>query len=105
MRLLALARRANADFVTVAPVVAQAWRDGARQANVARLLRSVDTRPVDLDDAKTAGELLARTRGSDVVDAFLAQLAMPADHIFTSDPTDIAELLRALHVTATIVTV
>ncbi len=105
MQLLALARRANAEFVTTAPVVAQAWRDGARQANVARLLRSVDTRDVDLDDARNAGELLARTKGSDVVDALFAQLAMPADHVFTSDPADIAELLSARGITATVVLV
>ena len=105
MKLLALARRANAELVTTAPVVAQAWRNGSRQANVARLLRSVDVREVCVDDAKDAGELLAKTNGSDVVDAFLVLLAFGADHVFTSDPTDIGDLLTARGVRATIVRV
>lgn len=103
--LIELGRRAGAELVSTAPVMAQAWRNGARQAQLARALPMIDIRPVGIDDAKTAGELLASTNTSDVVDAFLAQLALPGDQILTSDPSDLASLLAARSINAIIVTV
>jgi hypothetical protein len=43
-----------------------------------------------------AGELLARTRGRDVIDAALALLAADGDEIVTSDPDDLEPLARVL---------
>ena len=103
--LIELGRRAGAELISTTPVIAQAWRNGARQARLARALPMIDVRPVQLGDAKTAGELLAATDTSDVVDALLAQLAQPGDQILTSDPADLADLLAARHITATIVTI
>ena len=65
----------------------------------------IDIRPVGVEEAKAAGELLASTNTNDVVDAFLAQLAPPGDQIPTSDPSDLASLLTARSINATIVTV
>ncbi|MCC6438752.1 MAG: hypothetical protein IT196_27260 [Acidimicrobiales bacterium] len=103
--LIELGRRAGAELVTTAPVIAQAWRNGARQAQLARALPMVDTRAVGVDDAKAAGELLAASNTSDVVDALLAQLALPGDQILTSDQHDLATLLAASGINASIVTV
>ncbi|HEX2363083.1 MAG TPA: hypothetical protein VHI11_13500 [Jiangellaceae bacterium] len=90
-----LGRRAGAELVTTSPVVGQAWRDGGRQARLARALAMIDVRTVGLDDAKDAGELLGRTRSSDVVDALVALLALPGDQLLTSDVSDLAGLVEA----------
>lgn len=103
--LIALGRRAGAELVTTAPVLAQAWRNGARQAQLARNLPMIDIRPVHVEQAKSAGELLASTATSDVVDALLAQLAMPGDQILTSDPDDLNPLLTARKVNALVISV
>lgn len=93
--LIELGRRAAAGLVTTAPVVGQAWRDGARQARLARALTMIDVRPVALGDAKDAGDLLRRVGGSDVVDALVALLALPGDQLLTSDPNDLIRLVGA----------
>jgi hypothetical protein len=103
--LIALGRRAGADLVTTAPVVAQVWRDGARQANLARALAMIDVAVVDLDVARSAGELLKAAGGSDVVDASVALLARPGDQVLTSDPGDLETLLKTRPVAAVVVRV
>lgn len=101
---LAAARRLGIDLVTTSPVVAQIWRD-PRQALIARLISatSVDA-PTELS-ARRAGELLARTRTRDVVDALLVGRARDGDTVLTSDPDDIETLVAAAGVDATIVRV
>jgi hypothetical protein len=101
--LIALGRRAGADLVTMAPVAAQVWRDGARQANLARALAMIDVAAMDLADARSAGELLRAVGGSDVVDASLALLARPGDQVLTSDPGDLDTLLKARPVAVAVV--
>jgi hypothetical protein len=103
--LVELGRRAGATLVTVAPVVAQAWRGGARQARLARLLGMVEVRSTALTDARAAGELLAATGTSDVVDALAALAAMPGDQLLTSDPEDLAMLTERRGLPVTIVRV
>jgi len=103
--LIALGRRGGAELVTVAPVVGQVWRDGARQARLSRALLMIDVLPVDLDAARTAGELLGEAGGSDVVDALVAAAVRPGDQVLTSDPDDIAQLLQARQVPAIVVTI
>ena len=103
--LIELGRRSAADLVTTAPAVGQAWRDGARQARLARALAMIDVRPVVLDDARDAGALLGRAESSDVVDALVALLALPGDQVLTSDPVDLSRLLDARHLDARVVTV
>lgn len=103
--LIELGRRAGAELVTVAPVLGQAWRDGVRQAQLARHLPMIDIRPVHVDQAKSAGELLASASTSDVVDALLAQLALPGDQVLTSDPGDLRHLLATRDINAIVVSV
>lgn len=90
--LVELGRRAGASLVSVAPVVAQAWRGEARQARLARLLAMIDVRNTGLREARAAGELLAAGGSADVVDALLALVALPGDQVLTGDPGDLAAL-------------
>lgn len=100
---LTAARRSGADLVTAAPIVGQVWRDGRRQALLAGLIPAVDVVAPDVESAKRAGELLARSRTRDVVDALLVVLARDGDTILTSDPRDIGVLVAAASVRATVV--
>jgi hypothetical protein len=78
-------------------VVGQAWRGrGSRQALLAKALAGVDVRSLDDALGRAAGELLARARLSDVVDAALVLLADDGDQIVTSDVNDIEPLAVAL---------
>lgn len=101
--LIELGRRAGAELVTTAPVVGQVWRAGARQAALARALPMIEVQPASLDDARSAGELLAATATSDVVDALLALLVLPGDQILTTDPTDLTALVEARGIPARVV--
>jgi hypothetical protein len=82
--------------VTHGGIVGQAWRGrGPKQARLAAALDHLDVQ--NLDDAlgRRAGELLAASRQSDVVDAALVLLAEDGDVIATSDPDDLEPLARA----------
>lgn len=103
--LIELGRRAAAQLLTTAPAVGQAWRDGTRQARLARALAMIDVRPTSLADAKEAGELLGRAGDSDIVDALVTLLALPGDQLLTSDPEDLGRLLAARQVDARVVAV
>jgi hypothetical protein len=81
-------------------VVAQVWRDGRGQANLARVLAGVGIEPLSNDDGKRIGERLALARSADVVDAHVALMAAPSDIVLTSDPGDIRALLEARRVPA-----
>lgn len=97
-RVGALARVAaerDVDLVVPAGCVAQAWRDGARQAALARFLAGCRELPLDPPAARRAGALLARTGGADVVDASVAAAARPGDVVLTGDPGDLRPLLDA----------
>lgn len=76
-------------------VVGQAWRDGARQALLAKVLRSVEVVPLGAGLGRDAGLLLATSGGTDVIDAALVCIANDGDTIITSDPGDIADLVAA----------
>jgi len=81
-------------------VVGQAWRDGCKQANLARVLAGVGIVPLGEDNGKRIGELLALAGSTDVVDAHVALMAAHADLVLTSDPGDIRKLLQARGVSA-----
>lgn len=81
-------------------VVGQVWRDGRKQANLARVLAGVGIEPLGKDDGKRIGELLALARSSDVVDAHVALMTAAADLVLTSDTGDIKALLHARNVAA-----
>jgi predicted nucleic acid-binding protein len=75
-----------------AGVVAQAWRGGAGQARIARLLRASVTSVIPLDQrlALRVGARCAVTGVADVVDVSVAVCARDRGHqVVTSDPDDI----------------
>jgi hypothetical protein len=83
--------------------LAQAWRDGKRQAMLAALLKMRMTRVPELDrqDARRVGELLAGSGTADVVDAHLALVALRIEGtVLTSDPDDIRRLAPTVRVVA-----
>lgn len=74
-------------------IIGQAWRGpGPRQALLAKALNGILVRPLDDGLGRAAGELLARSGSSDVVDAALVLLAEDGDEIVTSDPNDLEPL-------------
>jgi predicted nucleic acid-binding protein len=75
--------------------VAQVWRNGTRQARLARALRGITIEPITREDGYRAGELLGATRTKDVVDATVALLAKSADELYTSDSGDLRKLCEA----------
>ena len=78
-----------------AGVVGQAWRNGARQVRLARLLRSASVEIESLDDqrARAAGQLCGRTGTHDVIDASVVLCARRRGHtIMTSDEGDLRRL-------------
>lgn len=90
------AAKSGAQFVVPAPVLAQVWRGGARQALLARFLR-LPFVEVDLLSKATwraAGELCGRSGTSDVVDAAVVACARErgANVVITSDPGDLRRL-------------
>lgn len=83
-------------IIVPAPVLTQVWRGGARQALLARILRSCVVEPTTEEVARYGGVLLAKTRTSDAVDAIVVASALPSDAlIVTSDPDDLSLLWRA----------
>jgi hypothetical protein len=82
-----------------APVLAEAWRGGSRQASLARLLAMCDVEPLTEAMARAVGELVGRTGHKDIIDVTVIEAARRrGDSIVTSDPHDlrqIAESIRA----------
>lgn len=77
------------------PIVAQVWRDGARQARLVRLLTAISLHA--LDDGRVVGAILARAGTHDVVDAHLVSMAVRlGEPILTGDVDDINRLVDAL---------
>jgi hypothetical protein len=83
-------------------VVWQVWRDGARQARLARLLRGCEVESVDEPIARAAGQLLGRSRTADGVDAVVVLCAARRGGVvYTSDPDDLTHLAAHLDSPAT----
>jgi predicted nucleic acid-binding protein len=90
--LVGEALASGAELAIPAGVLAQAWRGGAAQARLARLLRASVTRVVPLDQrlALRVGARCAATGIADVVDVSVALCARDRGHpVVTSDPGDI----------------
>ncbi len=99
---LRVAQQERIPVRTSAAVLAQVWRNGPRQANLARVLAGVDIAVLDRSAGRRVGEVLARSRTSDVVDGHLGFIVSQGDVVFTSDDEDIKRILRARGVKATV---
>jgi hypothetical protein len=103
-RVVALLARviANGGSIAVpAGVVGQVWRDGRRQARLARLLSADELTVEPLDDhrARSAGQLCGVTGTADVIDASVALCARAREHsIATSDPDDMRRLAPSTNI-------
>ena len=93
--LIESAQRKGVVVRTSTAVVAQVWRDGARQARLARLLVGVDELELTKKASRAIGLLLAASGTSDVVDAGLVEIASDGDEIVTTDPADLAYLAES----------
>jgi hypothetical protein len=97
--LMEVAAKHRIEMILPSAVLAQVWRNGARQALLSRMLRNpgLVEAPLRHADAKQIGELLRDSGTSDVVDANVAVLAgrlgVP---VITSDPDDISRLNAAI---------
>jgi hypothetical protein len=95
------AQRTGIDVRTTTSVVAQVWRDGARQARLAVLLRGVLEIELTREECRRVGSLLGRCGGRDVrdlrdvPDASVVAAAVDGDEILTSDPHDIRMLAES----------
>jgi hypothetical protein len=95
LRLVELALAHGSVLHVPAGVVAQAWRDGRRQARLSKLFgsRYLAVRAFDLDEAKAAGALCGLRSTADVVDASVVLLAKRHGAVVvTSDPGDLRRL-------------
>ena len=90
---------------TSSAVVAQVWRDGRKQALLARVLSGIDARALAPGDDRRTGELLALSKTDDVIDAHLALEVEAGDWVLTGHPGDVGHLLEARGVEAVVVAV
>ncbi|HEX4081813.1 MAG TPA: hypothetical protein VHX40_02530 [Acidimicrobiales bacterium] len=79
-----------------APVVAQAWRGGSRQALLSRLLVGCTVEALDDVRARATGTLATQATTSDVVDACVVEGAWRRhDLVVSSDPGDLTAIANA----------
>ncbi|MGI8425821.1 MAG: PIN domain-containing protein [Actinomycetota bacterium] len=98
-----VARACEAGDLLAVPagVVAQVWRDGRRQARLAKLLRSSCIKVIPLDDeqARAVGQLCGVSGTEDIVDASVAFCArQKGQTVLTSDAEDIRRIDPTLNV-------
>ena len=100
--MLRVAQQERMSVRTSAAVVAQAWRSGPLQVNLARVLAGIETATLDTFAGRSVGEVLALSSTADVVDGHLGIIVRSGDTVLTSDPKDIKKILNARRVTATL---
>jgi hypothetical protein len=109
----AMLRNAADDSAQVsvpAGVIAQAWRDGSRQALLSRALTHCDEVTLEGSLARATGLLCGRTGTADIVDASVALVAAARAQsgptaLITSDPTDLRHLIRTLDASVRLVAI
>jgi predicted nucleic acid-binding protein len=89
-----------------APVLAEAWRGIARQANLARLLAMCEVEAMTEAQAKQVGVLVGRSRHANVIDVAVVEGAIRrGDGIVTSDPRDMKGIAEAAKTKINIATI
>lgn len=80
-----------------APVLAEAWRGGPRQAGLARLLAGCDVEAMSADQARRVGELAGRANHDDIVDITVVEGALRRvdEVIVTSNEGHIRQVVKA----------
>ncbi len=101
LALLVVARRERTRLVVPAVAVAQVWRDGKKQARLARFLAAQGVEVETLTDqrARAAGQLCGLSGTRDIVDAAVVLCAKDnGGYVITSDPDDLVRLDSSLHI-------
>jgi predicted nucleic acid-binding protein len=82
--------------VVPAPVLAEAWRGGSRQASLSRFLDLCEIEPLTEQQAKAVGALAAKADHVDIVDVTVVEgAARRGDAVVTSNHTHIAKIAQA----------
>jgi hypothetical protein len=82
--------------VVPAPVLAEAWRGGSRQASLVRLLRMCEIELMSEEQARLVGVLVGKSAHDDVVDVTVVQGAVRrGDAVVTSNLTHIRKVAEA----------
>ena len=85
--------------VVPAPVLAEAWRGGSRQASLARLLALCEIEPMTERQAKDVGVLAGRAAHDEVVDVTVVEGAIRRRHaVVTSNETHIRTIANAARI-------
>ncbi len=85
--------------VVPAPVLAEAWRGGARQASLSRLLVMCDVEPMTDEQARQVGVLAGKADHDDVVDVTVVEGAIRRhDAVVTSNEDHIRRVADAARV-------
>jgi predicted nucleic acid-binding protein len=94
--VLKLSALKSTDVLVPSAALAQVWRGGAAQAQLAKALQFCVIASFDAV-ARAVGELCGRTRTTDICDAQVAIVAAAqGDVLYTSDPRDMYRLIAAL---------
>ena len=82
--------------VVPAPVLAEAWRGGARQASLSRLLAMCDIEPMSEEQARKIGVLAGKAGHDDIVDVTVVEGANRRhDAVVTSNEEHIRHIANA----------
>ena len=83
--------------VVPAPVVAEAWRGGPRQASLVRMLVGCEVEPMSQEQGRRVGELAGRAKHDDVVDVTVVEGAVRrgGDAVVTSNEAHIRKIASA----------
>ncbi len=85
--------------VVPAPVLAEAWRGGARQASLSRLLAMCEIEPMSEEQARQVGVFAGKAAHDDVVDVTVAEGAMRRhDAVVTSNEEHVRRIADAARV-------
>ena len=87
------AAREGVDVAVTAPTIAEVWREGSRQARLARLLNVCRIIDCDGQLARSGGEILARARSHETLDAIVVAAAvLVGGVVLTDDLSDLRPL-------------
>lgn len=87
------AAREGVDIAVAAPTITEVWRDGSRQARLARLLNVCRIIDCDQSLARSSGEIMARASSRETLDAIVvAAAAIVGGAVLTDDLSDLRPL-------------
>lgn len=90
---LVRAARESVEIAVSAPTIAEVWRDGSRQARLARLLNVCRIIDCDRQLARAGGEVLARASSSETLDVLVIAAALTVGGaVLTDDLSDLRPL-------------